>query len=402
MPQPLRIALLLFVAAGALGLIVYGLARAFRGSENPSGLAVKWIVTLIVGAALFWFARRSLKVSGAGFVDGAFIAGKVVFACLTGGILLSVLWAPSIGQFLFGSIFSVFDGGSDPPDLQPLYSIAEALRRRGKFREAIYAIQEQLQKFPADFTGQMMLAEIQAESLNNLTAAEIAIHRICEQAHSGPNIAYALSTLADWHLKYAQDAEAAKNALQKIIELLPNTEFERTASQRIAHLADPDVLVRFREPERMVLKHGVEYLGLLKDQSHLMRKETSPGDQAKELVAHLDAHPLDREARERLAVIYAQEYGRLDFATEQLEQLIALPDESPKHVARWLNLLADLQVQTTNKTELAEQTLRRIIELFPTHSAAQMAEQRIAVLALELKRYEKGRVVKLGAPQSSE
>jgi hypothetical protein len=83
-----------------------------------------------------------------------------------------------------------------------------------------------------------------------------------------------------------------------------------------------------------------------------------------------------------------------------LEQLIALPDESPKHVARWLNLLADLQVQATNNTEMAEQTLRRIIELFPQHSVAQMAEQRIASLGLELKRYEKSRVIKLGSNQN--
>ena len=382
-------------------MIVYAFVRAFQRSENPGALAIKWVVTLLVSAVLFWFARRSLRVSGAGFVDGAIIAAKVVFACLTAGILLSILWAPNIGQFLFGSLFSMFDGGGEELEPQPLYSTAEALRLRGKFQEAIYAIQDQLQRFPSDFTGQMMLAEIQAENLNDLPAAKIAIHRICEQAHPPPSIAFALNTLADWHLKYEQDGDAAKAALHRIIELLPDTEFERTASQRIAHIAEPEVLAKLHEPEKIAMKRGVEYLGLLKDQSHLAKRETLPQEEAKELVAQLELHPLDHEARERLAVIYANEYGRLDLATDQLEQLIALPGESPKHVARWLNLLADLQVQATNNTELAEQTLRRIIDLFPAHSAAQMAQDRIAVLPLELKRYEQSRVVKFHASNPS-
>ncbi len=89
---------------------------------------------------------------------------------------------------------------------------------------------------------------------------------------------------------------------------------------------------------------------------------------------------MDHEARERLAIIYAREYGRLDFATEQIEQLVAMPGESPKHVARWLNFLADLQIEMTGKTELAEATLRRIVDLFPNQSQSQMALARITSL----------------------
>jgi tetratricopeptide (TPR) repeat protein len=294
----------------------------------------------------------------------------------------------------------MFTGGSEEPDPVPLYSIAEALRKRGKFREAIYAIHEQLQKFPADFNGQIMLAEIQAENLNELGAAEITIRRLCEQKHPPAQIAFALNSLADWQIKYAQDVDAARSALQNIAELFPETEFARTALQRIAHLADPEVLLKWREPDAVVMKPGVEYLGLLKEQAHLLPKEKPAAERMDELVAHLDAHPLDHEARERLAVLYAQEYGQLDLATEQLEQLIALPGESPKHVARWLNLLADLQVQATNSTQLAEETLQRIIDLFPHHSVAQMAQDRLALLKLELKRFEKRPAVKFPSAES--
>ena len=73
-------------------------------------------------------------------------------------IVLAFIWAPSIGHTLFSPILSAIDGGSEEPDAVPLYSTAEGLHRRGKFRESVYAIQEQLQKFPTDFTGKMPMS----------------------------------------------------------------------------------------------------------------------------------------------------------------------------------------------------------------------------------------------------
>jgi len=284
----------------------------------------------------------------------------------------------------------------------PFYSMAEARRKKGQYTEAIAEIRKQLAKFPNDFHGYMMLAEIQAENLNDVQAAEITIHRLCEQPkHAPASLAFALNSLADWHMKYSQDTEAAQAELERIIALFPDSEFARTAANRIAHLAKPEMLIRQRESETVTMKHGVEYLGLLKDQSHLLPKEKQFKEEAVDLAAHLEAHPLDHEARERLAVIYARHYGRLDLATDQLEQLIALPGESPKHVTRWLNVLANLQVEVTNKTDLAEQMLRRIIDLFPNQSHAVLAEQRLGSIALEVKRYEKSRVVKFGAKEDA-
>ncbi len=395
MPQPLRIALLLFVALGTIGILSALFWRALRRSNEPAWLIFKWVLTVIV---VGWVAYEAYRERGAG-AEGKLVV--LFFAALPAAVVMTIVWGRSIGEAVAAPFSNMFTGGTEEPDPVPLYSIAEALRRRGKYQESLYAIQEQLEKFPTDFTGQMMLAEIQAESLKDLQAAEVTIHRLCEQKQSPANRAFALNSLADWHLKITQDADAAKRALEKISELLPATEFERTAANRIAHLADSATLVKLHEPEVVAMKPGVEYLGLLKDQSHLLPKEKSAADEAAELVAHLEIHPLDHEARERLAVLYAESYGRLDLATEQLEQLMGLPGESPKHVVRWLNLLANLQIQTTGTTELAEQTLRRIIDLFPNHSFAQMAEERIATLRLELKRYEKSRVVKLGSKEES-
>jgi outer membrane protein assembly factor BamD (BamD/ComL family) len=388
MPQPLRIALMLFAAAAILGFIGFLFWRALRRSDEPVRFIVKWLITfLIVG----WLGYETRRAQG---TDRLWV---LILVALPSAAVLIVLWGRSIGGLVARPFENMFMGGDEEPDPQPLYSTAEGLRKRDRYREAIYAVQEQLTKFPNDFTGQIMLAEIQAENLGELPSAEITIHRICEQPNHPPaNIAFALNTLADWQMKYAQDADAARRTLEKIIERYPDTEFERTASNRIAHLASPEMLSKNREHAPIALKHGVEYLGLLKDQSHLMPREKNAKEEAAKLVAHLDAHPMDNEAREQLAVIYARDYGRLDLAAEQLEQLIALPGESPKHVVRWLNLLADLQIYATTRTELAEQTLRRIIDLYPNQSFAALAEQRLGSLGLELKRYETTRVVKFG------
>ena len=106
-------------------------------------------------------------------------------------------------------------------------------------------------------------------------------------------------------------------------------------------------------------------------------------------VKHLEQHPLDTEAREKLAIIYADHYERLDLAADQLEQLIAHPYQPAKNVVHWLNLLADLQMRHSGNYETVRQTVQRIIELYPDTAAAQAARNRVDYLKLELKGKQK-------------
>ena len=76
-----------------------------------------------------------------------------------------------------------------------------------------------------------------------------------------------------------------------------------------------------------------------------------------ENLSQLESHPADTITREKLAVLYAEHFQRLDLAVDQLEQLIALPDETPKHVARWLNLLATLQINVGRDENAARNAL---------------------------------------------
>src|SRR6185295_15285044 len=108
--------------------------------------------------------------------------------------------------------------------------IAEAKRKRGQYTEAIAEIRKQLVRFPTDLIGQMMIAEIQAEELNDLPGAELTIRRLCDQpGHAPRNVAHALSTLADWHLKYELNRDAARVDLQQIIERFPDSELSLAA-----------------------------------------------------------------------------------------------------------------------------------------------------------------------------
>jgi hypothetical protein len=194
----------------------------------------------------------------------------------------------------------------------------------------------------------------------------------------------------------AQDRDAAQRNLEKVIELFPESEFALSAAHRIARLANLQTILSPDERRKFVVEKGVQNLGLLAKQDHLKPVQTDPGLQAAEYVQHLEQHPLDTEAREKLALIYADHYGRLDLATDQLEEMIQQPNQPSRLVAHWLNVLADLQIRSGTVYETVRQTLQRIIDRDPKVAAAEIARNRLAILKLEMKGKGTKQGVKLG------
>jgi hypothetical protein len=203
--------------------------------------------------------------------------------------------------------------------------------------------------------------------------------------------------MADWHLAIGQDREAAQRILEQVSQQLPDSEFSLSAAQRIAHLADREMLMSSHDRRKLILKEGVQNIGLLPRSDHFRPAETDPGLVATEYVKHLEQHPLDTEAREKLAVLYANHYQRLDMATDELEQLIQQPNQPSRLVVRWLNLLADLQIRGGVDYETVRATVQRIIDRDPKAAAASVAQNRLATLKLELKAQQKNQAVKLGS-----
>jgi hypothetical protein len=394
----MRITAIVLIVLGVLGLVGYTFMRAFRRSDDPVRLGFKWFITLLLCGGYFWYVRRGMG-SASGSTTGDFGAAFVMgIGGLVLGLILATMWGAHIIHTLVSPITSMFDGGTEEAKLTPLYSQAEALRKRGKHREAIYAIHEQLGKFPNDFRGQMLLAEILAENTDDLPGAEATIHRICSQKnHGAGQIAGALNTLADWHLRIDQDVDAARAALEEIANRFPESELAHHASNRIAHLADKAMLVEARAPRTIVMKPTSDIPAHKMNAADILPAEIDPAAEAARLVDHLGQFPNDTEAREELAKIYVDHYKRLDLATEQIETLINQPTESPRRIAQWFNLLADLQIRATGDTQLAAETLHRLIERFPMQGFSEVARQRLATINLEVKRYEKDRVVKFSA-----
>jgi tetratricopeptide (TPR) repeat protein len=373
----------------ALASAGYLLWLWLRRSAEPMDLIGRWVITLVILLPVLGFAARAhdetMKI--AAVLVGAF-----------GGIILAVVWGPKMCEFVADALGSLYTGGNQQADPTPFYSIAEAKRKRGQYAEAIEEIQKQLDSFSNDFTGWMMIAEIQADNLQDLASARQTVDLIlAQEGHAPKNIAYILNRRADWELKFAQDREAARLALERILELLPDTEQAQLALQRIAHLTPPEMLADKQEPRRMALLEGVANLGLQQKSTQILPAEKDPGLTAAEYVRHLEQFPHDADTREKLALIYARHYQRLDLATDQLEQLITFPNQPPKQVVRWLNLLADLQIELTGDINLARQSLQRIIDLYPKSAAAESAANRLAYLKLELRPKRTSQAIKLGS-----
>ena len=374
-----------------LGVGIWLFIRALKRGEDPFRLIFKWLVTILVLGIM-------VKVGIPGFREGGLEALDAIFVMLLCGGALAVTWGHSITDSLAKPLTSLFDGGDEPPEPRPYYSVALTKRKLNQPLEAIIEVRKQLERFPHDFEGVMLLAAIQAEDLKDLPGAETTLDNFCNRSGVPPKqVAAAMHHLADWHLKLAQDTNAARAALEKTIARYPDTELSLQAAQRIAHLGDTGKIFQAAHGgQPTVIPEGVENVGLLASSGFLQPGEMKPEEQAAVYVKHLQQHPLDAETREKLAILYADHYQRLDLATAELKQLIEYPNQPPKRVARCLNLLADLQIRHGMDYDTIRQTLEQIAERFPGTAVAEMARTRLGHLKLELKAQKETPDVKLG------
>ena len=303
--------------------------------------------------------------------------------------ILGLIWASQIGSIVARPLTSIFDGSQEEAELKPFYFIAEAKRRKGLYEEAIAEMRRQLEKFPGDVEGMMKLAAIQADDMRDLPAAEATIAALLQQPGLPPNAAVAaLQALADWHLQIGHDAAAARDSLERIVQMFPDTSFAHSALQRLAHLDETGQTRQFHEQTVFKVPVGERNIGL----RQAPKLEQDPAQAEAEALAlaaghvrQLELHPNDTETREKLALLYASQLHRVDLAAGQLEQLTTFPNETPAHIARWLELLATVHVLYGRNLEAAENALHRVIERFPNTALASQAHARLATLQTELR-----------------
>ena len=137
--------------------------------------------------------------------------------------LLGLLWVGPAVDLLGGKAINSLMGGGEEVEPKPLYSVAEAKWRSGKAKLAIELIDDELEKFPGDFEGQMLKATIQMESLQDFATAEGTLLGIAAQKqHESGQIARAMNQLADWQKKEGQE-EAMRLTLTGLRDRFPGS-----------------------------------------------------------------------------------------------------------------------------------------------------------------------------------
>jgi TolA-binding protein len=354
--------------------------RALKRSSEPSVLILKWIITGV--GIYFMFTQVRPMVWHGGFETIFALVSAALF-----GVVMAVLWVGSIVEIMAKPLGAMFDGGETPPEPKPQYSVALTKRKLRRPREAIVEVQKQLAQFPNDYEGVMLLATIQAEDTMDLASAETTLNLFCDSPDAPTRqVAAAFTQLADWHLKLVHDTDSARAALEKIIARFPESDLSAVAAQRIAHLGGVEKIMLAAQDRRPIaVPEGIRSAGLRDSIANLVPAETNPALLAQEYVKHLEQHPFDTDAREKLALLYAEHFHRLDLAADELHQLAAQPNLPAKRVAHWLNLLADLQVKHGADYDKVRPTLEAIIERFPDLPVAELARNRLDTLKLEIK-----------------
>lgn len=353
----------------ALGILGY---RSLANSDSRGVLVLKWVFSAVLILIICLIAS----------MDSIF---KPLFVAIP-AVFLGLMWTSSVCNVLFRPLTGAFDGEGDENEVKPFYFIAEAKRRKGLYQEAVAEVRRQLERFPGDVEGMMKLAALQAEELHDLPAASETLNELLLQPGLPSNNAVAaLQTLADWQLQLGRDPDAARASFERIIQMFPDSPFAHNAEQRLAHLDGVTKTREFREHAVFKVPSAPRDLGLRKTVLQVESPQATADALGAEYVGQLEKHPNDTETRQKLAMLYAEQFERLDLAVSQLEQLAALPNATPHDIAQWLNLLATLHIRHGNDMVAAENALRRIMDRFPNSAAATRALSRLTTLEAELK-----------------
>jgi TolA-binding protein len=376
-----------------MGVVLFGWLgyRSLRRTDDPTRLVVKWALTALVLGYILYAVVPTVRQGGYAAAFGGIPMAAV------GGILLAIIWGSNVGAWFARPLESLFLGSDTPQENEPHYSIAESLRKKGNYMAALAAIQVELARFPHDFRGRMMLAEVHAVNRRDLDAARAAVQEMINDPASAPeHVAFALNHLSDWELQLAQDPDAARAAIEQIIQRYPDTELAQLAHQRLAHLPTADMLHARQERVPIALPQITDRLGLCQDQGRFLR----PAEEVPEAVARLEQHlaqfPLDWEAREELARIYAESLHQVERAAEQYDFLLAQPNQPAKKRVQWFNQLADVYIRQGNDLDQGRDILQRMIDLYPGTAAAEVAHNRLMRLKIELNAKKSARTIKLG------
>ena len=309
--------------------------------------------------------------------------GVVVAVPAMAGLLIvvSILWRHEITGIFVDPIGDMIDGGTEEIEAKPFYAKAEAKRMAGDIHGAVVEVRAELAKFPEDYEGRMKLAALLAEHSEDLPGAIAVIEDALRLKSLSPGqVAYALNTAADWHIKFGRDVDSARAAVERITTLLAGTDAARHAEQRLANFTTREMLEREDHRQPIVIPEFERKLGL-KRRKHAAPEKPDINAEERRLRDRLARQPNDCGAREELARLYVEQFEFFDRGLQELEVLISAPGTPQREVVQWLHQKAGWQVKYLNDAEAGRATLRRIQELYPNSAAADRAA--VAMLHLQ-------------------
>jgi len=232
-----------------------------------------------------------------------------------------------------------------------------------------------------------MLAELYAHHFNDLPEADRTIRELCTQPNiTAFQISLALNRLADWHLKLAADPANARSALEEICRRLPDTHVARMARLRLEHLpASRQDLLEQRKPKTFrlpALRDDWDETAAAQIPEINPLEARSLADQC---VETLRLNPNDVAAREKFASLLAERLGEWDLGIEQLDLLLAMPDQPEQKSAEWLALAAAWEMRYRQNPDAARHRLKCLIELYPQTPQAFAAQRRLSLMEVDEK-----------------
>ena len=378
-----------------IGLVFLGcgLFLAHRMSKRDDGQMFeprdRVIITIAI-VALLTAAGKTLV--GGGAAAGVF--GLIIV--IPAGVILAFKWLPAAVESLLSGLTGAMTGGNQQVEAKPFYFRALAKRRQGKFSEALAEIDTELLKFPGNLEGLLLKAEIQCDDLKNLPAATGLLEEIIQTPDRPRDERLAAQfRLAELLLHRVRDIPAGRAVLERILEENPETEAAHTARQHLAHLPGADADAVFGRKKLVVVHHETS-LGLTEDLGASALPQENWTQRAQEWVAHLEAHPNDWEAREKLATIYADQFQRIPLAIDQIRLLIDQPGQPAKRIVGWLNRIADLELRAQTGVDAARAALEEIRSRYPESPWSDQAALRLATLGRAERSHAPTPTLKLG------
>ncbi len=317
------------------------------------------------------------------------VAGLVCFLSGPGGFGLALMmWLWPLVHFTLPN--------AQTKKSPPMYSPAVADLKFGKYRDAEAHVLSELEKHEDDFEGWMMLADLYANHFNDLVEADRTIRALCAQPNvSSVQISRALHRLADWHINLGTDPVGGRSALEEICARLPDTHFARMARLRIDQLpATREELLEQRKPKTFklpALRSDLEEAPGVPESDEELAAARNLADRC---VARLRQNPDDIAARDEFARLLAERLGHAELAIEQLELLLAMPNQPEQRAAEWLARIAAWEMKYRHDWDAARVVLERIIREYPQSPQAFASQRRLSQMEMD-RRFQKARALGL-------